>query len=98
MAQFNFSLWQYHPAEVDYALIPPMYVAGQGAQYRYLANSNRIILGVLVQQTRWAATSCGSDRFLAIDDVCQSTDWRAPRPPPAAPRRRCPPRLSTPLA
>ena len=71
--QFNFSIWNFNPAHVDYGLVPSIVAAGQQAQFRYVANNNRVLLGMLVQQTRWGTASCASERFVAIDDTCQST-------------------------
>lgn len=72
---FNFSVWSFRPPHVDYGLIPTQLIAANNPQFRYLANNNRVLLGLLMQQTRWAQGSCSSTRFRDIDDVCQSDRW-----------------------
>lgn len=74
---FNFSLWAYNPPHVDYGLIPDSSLASSTPQFRYLANNNRVLLGLLLQQTRWAAGACSDSRFAAINDVCQLTTYSA---------------------
>lgn len=68
---FNFSVWTFNPPHVDYNLVPTQLIASSDPQFRYLANNNRVLLGVLVQQTRWATGACESARFASIDDQCQ---------------------------
>lgn len=74
-AAFNFSVWTFNPVSVDYGLIPNPVIADGNSQFRYLANNNRVLLGVLVQQTRWATGACTNTRFAKLNDVCQLTSY-----------------------
>lgn len=74
---FPVPVWQFNPAGVDYGLVPSPVISDDNAQFRYLANHNRILLGVLLQQTRWAVGACPSSRFADISDVCQLPTWSA---------------------
>lgn len=70
---FNFSVWNYNPPFVDYGLVPQ--IDTNKPQQRFLANNNRIILGVLVQQTMWTIGTCPTHRFAEIDAECQKREW-----------------------
>ena len=77
LLSFAAPVWQFHPAGVDYHLIPSINNS-LAPTARYPVNNNRLVAGLLLEQTRAAAAPCAEPRFGALEGDCLAGSSSAP--------------------
>lgn len=67
----NFSVWAFHPRDTDYPLAIRRSSTGTAAPTsaaRFIAQTNRLVGGLIIRQTRKSERDCSRDRFSKLED------------------------------